>query len=113
MTVEERRRRRFSEEFRKDQVALYDLGKITIKEISDSYQVKTGSVRRWISKYSKKGLPTPILISSPKDINRTRDLEKENKKLKEIIGEQQVELVYKNQLLKVMTERLGADFEKK
>jgi transposase len=113
MTVEERRRRRFSEEFRKEQVALYDSGDITISEISDLYEVKPESVRLWIGKYGKTQLPKPILITSAKDINHTRELEKENKKLKEIIGDQQVELIYKNQLLKVMSERLGKDFEKK
>jgi transposase len=113
MTVEERRRRRFSEEFRKEQVALYDSGGITIREISDLYEVKAETVRIWIRQYGKTQLPKPILITSAKDINHTRELEKENKKLKEIIGDQQVELIYKNQLLKVMSERLGKDFEKK
>ena len=113
MTVEQRRRRRFSEGFRKEQVALYEDGRISIREISDTYEVKTATVRIWIRQYGKNELPGPILISSSKDINRTRELEVENKKLKQIIGDQQVELVYKNQLLKVMTEKLGKDFEKK
>ncbi|MEZ5032957.1 MAG: hypothetical protein R2787_16325 [Saprospiraceae bacterium] len=39
-------------------------------------------------------------------------LEKENQSLKQYIGEQQMRLVYMEQLLALAKERLGNDFEK-
>lgn len=113
MTVEERRRRRFSEEFRKEKVRLIESGKTSVKDVSKQYQVKPANVRLWLKKYGKKALPEPIIISNGKEFDRIRELEKENKKLLEQIGKQQVELVYKNELIALARERLGEGFEKK
>jgi len=113
MTTEERRRRRFSEEFRKEQVQLIEQGKLSIKDVSKLYQVKTTSIKRWILKYGKSSFPKPIIISNGKEFDRLRELEKENKRLLEFIGNQQVEIVYKDEVIKLAKERLGDDFEKK
>ena len=113
MTTEERRRRRFSEDFRKAQVELIESGKKSVSEISKLYQVKAENVRRWLKKYGKKGLPEQIIISNGKEFDRIRELEQENKKLLEHLGQQHLELVYKNELLRLAKEKLGEDFEKK
>lgn len=113
MTTEERRRRRFSEEFRKEQVLLYEQGELTISEISRLYEVRYNSVRKWVEKYGKKDYRSTIHISSKKEVDRVRDLEKQVRELKQIIGEQQVELLYKSKLLELAKEHLGEDFEKK
>jgi hypothetical protein len=53
------------------------------------------------------------MITTGKEFDRIVDLEKENRKLVELIGRQQVELVYKDGLLRLAKEKLGDDFEKK
>lgn len=113
MTVEERRRRRFSEEFRKEQVKLIESGKLTKEEVSRLYEVKVTSIVRWLRKYGKKALPEQILITNGKEYDRIGQLKKENERLLKIIGSQQVELVYQTALIKLAKERLGEDFEKK
>ena len=113
MTIEERRRRRFSEEFRKEQVALIERGETTVSEVSKLYEVKTANVRRWLKKYGKKKLPEPILITNSNEYGRVKHLEAEVKKLKEIIGDQQVELIVKNELIRLAEEKLGEDLKKK
>ena len=113
MTEDERRRRRFSEEFRKEQVRLIEAGKITVGEVAKRYQVKTQNVRVWLARFGKKSLPGRIIISTGREFDRIVDLEKENRKLMELIGRQQVELVYKDGLLRLAKEKLGDDFEKK
>jgi transposase len=113
MTEEERRRRRFSEEFRKDQVARIERGEVTIVEVSRLYEVRSNSVRGWIAKYGVKGLPDPILIRSSKDVDRLKDLEKENTRLKAALGNQHMKVVYLEELVKLAKEALGPDFEKK
>ena len=113
MTTEERRRRRFSEDFRKEQVRLIESGKVTIVEVSKLYQVKRQSVREWLKSYGKKEVPGKILISNGKEFDRIRELERENKNLMEVIGKQQVELIYKEELIRLAKEKLGDDFEKK
>jgi transposase-like protein len=113
MTIEERRRRRFSEEFRKQQVVLIESGKTTVSEVSKLYEVKTANVRRWLKKYGKKKLPEPILITNADEYGRIKRLEAEVKKLKEIIGDQQVELIVKSELIRLAEEKLGEDLKKK
>jgi hypothetical protein len=53
------------------------------------------------------------MVSTSKEFDRIGDLEKENRKLMELIGRQQVELVYKDGLIRFAKEKLGEDFEKK
>lgn len=113
MTEDERRRRRFSEEFRKEQVRLIETGKITVGEVAKRYQVKTQNVRVWLARFGKKSLPGRIIVSTGREFDRIVDLEKENRKLMELIGRQQVELVYKDGLLRLVKEKLRDDFEKK
>jgi transposase-like protein len=113
MTVEERRRRRFSEAFRKEQVALIESGKLTVIEVSRLYEVKPQNVRRWLDKYGTKALPEPILIRSKSEVNRLRELERENRKLKEELGAEHMRTVYLEGLVALAKERLGEDFEKK
>lgn len=113
MTEDERRRRRFSEEFRKEQVVLIESGKTTVGEVAKRYQLKTQSVRMWLVRHGKKSVPGRIMITTGKEFDRIVDLEKENRKLVELIGRQQVELVYKEGLLRLAKEKLGDDFEKK
>lgn len=113
MTVEERRRRRFTEEFRKEQVALIEGGEVTISEVARMYQVKSDNVRRWVKKFGKTPLPEQIIIQSRKDYTRLAELEKENKKLKEVIGDQYIKINFLEKLVEIGREKLGDDFEKK
>lgn len=113
LTSKERHRRRFSEEFKKEQVSLIEQGETTQSKVSRKYDVRLNSVSRWMDKYGsnrKKGL---IMISSKKDYDKLSTIEQENKELKQIIGEQQVELIYLKKLLEKAKEKLGEDFEKK
>lgn len=113
MTVEERRRRRFSEEFRRAQVALYESGQISIADICRLYQVKRENVMRWVKSYGNKPRMEKIVVSFGSELDRLRELEKENKKLLGIIGKQQVELLYQRSLIDMAKNKYGEDFEKK
>lgn len=113
MTVDERRRRRFSESFRKEQVKLIEAGKISVAEVSRLYEVKRQNVRGWIAKYGIKEMPKQIIVTDSAEYNRLGTMEKEIKRLKEMIGEQQVKIVAQQALIQLAQERLGKDFEKK
>ena len=113
MTVDERRRRRFSEAFRKEQVALIEAGKISVAEVSRLYEVKSQNVRAWLVKYGSKPLPQQVIITNSREYNRLGALEKEIKRLKELIGEQQVKIVTQQALIRLAEEKLGKDLEKK
>jgi transposase-like protein len=113
MTLQERRQRRFSENFKKEIVVELESGNLTVRQVSLAYEVKQDNVKRWIHKYGKEPLPKGILIQSPAEINKLRELEKESVKLKQIIGEQQIKILYLEQSMRLAKEKLGDDFEKK
>jgi transposase-like protein len=113
MTVEERRRRRFSKEFRKEVVGLIERGEISITDASRLYEVKAQNVREWVKRFGKGEYPQQIVIQSTKDVRRLEELERENRKLKEMIGTQQVKVVYLETLVALAKEKLGKEFEKK
>lgn len=113
MTSSERHRRRFSEEFRREQVALIESGQTTIAEVARLYEVTYSSVKYWVQRFGSKSLPEQVIISKKSEYDRIGELEKEVRRLKEIIGSQQVELIYKDGLLELAKGQLGSDFEKK
>ncbi|MBK8045077.1 MAG: transposase [Haliscomenobacter sp.] len=113
MRLEERRRRRFSESFRKEQVSLIEKGERKISEVSRLYEVKPDSVKRWLAKYGTKELPGQVIIQTQDEVKRIKELEKQTSHYKEVIGEQQLELLYLRECLALARERLGEDFEKK
>src|SRR5690606_42071189 len=86
MTSEERRLRRFSEDFRKEQVRIIEAGEMTIGEVSRLYEVKRESVRNWLIKYGTKPVSQQIVLHTSSDVNRIRDLEGQVKQLQELIG---------------------------
>ena len=113
MTVEERHRRRFSEDFRKQQVQLIEGGELSIGEVSRLYEVKRTSIKRWLIKYGTQKFPEKILITNGSEIDRLKDLEREVRRLKEIIGEQQVHIINQKGIIRLAERRLGNGFEKK
>lgn len=112
LTTEERRRRRFSNEFKRQVVDQIESGSTTVKAVSVLYQVKSDNVRKWLKKFGKKRLPQTILVTTPSEVNRVVDLEKEIDRLTRIIGEQQVKLICQDKLLEVYEEQYGS-IEKK
>lgn len=113
MTREERRRRRFTEDFKKSQVQLIEAGKLSVLEVSKLYQVRPNNVYNWVKKFGVNPLQQQIIISDGSEVSRLKELERENKRLLEIIGKQQVELFYQRTVVELAKSKLGEDFEKK
>lgn len=114
MTTAERRRRRFTEDFRKEQVELIESGQATIAQISRRYEVRADCVGKWVKKYGKQKHEAGFkLIGNQVDFDRLSALEKDYKALKVLFGEQQIHLVRLRKLLEIAKEKLGEDFEKK
>jgi transposase-like protein len=113
MTREERLRRRFSEEFRKQQVLLIEKGELTVRDVAQLYEVKPANVKRWLYQYGTTTKPSPILISDGSAYNQVKELKKEVEKLNAIIGKQHVELIYNRELIRQAELDLGIKIKKK
>ena len=114
MTTAERRRRRFTEDFRKAQVELIESGQVIIAQVSRRYEVKADSVGKWVKKYGKQKHEEGMgQINSQRDFDHLANLEQEYKSLQALFDEQQVHLVRLQKLLEIAQEELGEDFKKK
>lgn len=113
MTVDERRNRRFSEEFRRKQVSLIENNLTTMKEVSIKYEVKQDSVKGWLKKFGNKNYSKQVLVISAEEVNRIRDQDKEIKAIKQIVAEVHIRNVYLESVLSVIKKEYGSDWEKK
>jgi Transposase and inactivated derivatives len=72
--------RKYSEEFKKQIVAMYNSGKPP-GEILKEYEVSTSSLYKWISRYNKSG-SFELKDNLSEEQKKLRELEKENKQLR-------------------------------
>lgn len=75
-----RRPRHFSEDFRRQNVKLYNNGK-PVGEIMADYDLGRSTVRRWINRVNETGSTKEKYNRTPEQ-QRLIDLEKENKRLR-------------------------------
>jgi transposase len=54
LSTQERRKRTFSEDFKRQKVKEIERKQTTVSEVSKAYQVRANNVYRWIDKYSHK-----------------------------------------------------------
>jgi len=111
---QERRRRIFSEDFKRKKVSEIEQRLTTISEISKEYEVSVTSVKRWIDKYStdrKKGVKT--IVESESDTRKLLEYKSRIADLERIIGQKQVLLDFKDKLIELAEEEYGIDIKKK
>jgi len=113
LTIEEKRRRRFTADFRKEQVKLIESGKTTIMEVIRLYDVRAGSIKNWLKRFGSKDVPETIIVGNSKDFDNYKRLERENKELKQFIGEQQIKIAWLEGVVDKLSEQSGIDIKKK
>lgn len=107
-------RRTFSTEFKKEKVSLIEQGKLKISEVCKVYEVSKVSVGKWMILYGKKFKKTErIVIEKISEEEKNVELMKRIAELERIIGQQQLQLIYKNAIIKCASDLCGEDIEKK
>lgn len=111
--AQKRERRYFSEDFRKARVKEIEKGSATVSEISKLYDVSGASIYKWLRKYSIGYRKMIVKIVEPKSITKKLKMKEENiVDLKQLVAEQQVELVYYKKLFEIIEDHYGEDFKK-
>ena len=106
--------RRFSESFKKEKVKQIVEKQISIKELSEIYDVSRTAVYKWLYQYSahhKRG--TKQVIEMESEALKTKKLNVRVAELERIIGQKQLELDYKDKLIELASEEIGYDIKKK
>jgi len=114
MTIQERRSRYFSLEFRKRKVSEIERNLVSVSEVAREYQVSRTSIHRWIYKYSKmRKKQERQVVESKSDTKKLETLRKRIKDLEQMLGEKQAEVMILNKMIDLTEEETGLDIKKK
>lgn len=114
MTSSERRRRRFSENFKIQKVKEIERGQTKISELSREYEVTTTNIHRWIHKYgTMKDKPERMVVETQSDTKQLLALKKQVAELERIIGQKQILIDFKEKMIELAEEEYGIEIKKK
>jgi transposase len=107
--------RRYSEAFKMQVVSELESGKVKSRSAARRKYGIAGSetIEKWLRKYGKGHLlPGVLRVETPEEADRLKDLEKENRRLKQALGEAHMDAALYQSWLKVACREFGVkDFE--
>ena len=110
----ERRRRSFSEDFKRQKVVEIDRKQITISEVCKQYEVSATSVNRWMKNFSvnyMKGVKT--IVEAQSDTRKIIDLQAKIAELERSVGQKQLLIDFQNKMIELAEQTYGVDIKKK
>ncbi len=114
LTLEERKRRHFSESFKRKKVQEIESGQTKIADLCRQYDTVRGTIYQWLNKYgSMKTKKERLVIETESDTQKLIALKKENAHLKMIIGEKQIQIDFKDKMIEIAEDHYGVDIKKK
>lgn len=108
-----RKRRIFSEAFKRQKVQQIVAKELSIAEVSELYGVARMTVYRWLYKFSphhKKG--TTQVIQMESEEHKTKQLLKKVAELEQALGRKQLQIDYLEKLIAICSEELKIDLKK-
>jgi len=114
LTVAERQKRRFSDNFKLQKVREIELGKTKVSEISKEYQVNSSMVYRWLNKFgSMQNKKVRLIVESDSDTKQLLALKKKVAELERIIGQKQILIDFQEKMIDIAEDTYGVDIKKK
>jgi transposase-like protein len=100
--------RRYSEGFKLKILAELSTGNYSKKQLGEIYGINRTTINEWIKKYNRKDLMnTRILVETQDETTRLKALQKEIKKLKELLIKKDLDKLASDSYLEVAAEKLG------
>lgn len=113
MSLELRVMRKFREAFKREKVALILSKKLTISDVSQTYQVSKNSVYQWVHKYGNVPKNERIVYEKTSEENKTKELLNRVKELEAELGRLHIENVFQKNIIECGSELIGEDLKKK
>lgn len=114
MNAQERRYRKFSEEFKRRKVHEIETGVSRVVEICKQYQVSATAVYKWIRDF---GVFTPkperLIMESKSDTQELLKLRQRIAELERLVGQKQIQLDFKDKMIEIAEQMYGIDIKKK
>jgi transposase-like protein len=85
-----------------------------ISELSRQYQISRNAIYQWIHRYGKnQEKPVRLVIEMDSDSKKLKQALAEIERLKQVIGEQQLQILFKDKVLELIKEEDKVDVKKK
>lgn len=114
LTQSERRKRIFSDDFKKQKVREIEMRQTTITEVSKTYQVRYNNVHKWVEKYSssyKKGVR--LVVEMESDTKKLLALQQQIAELERAVGQKQIMIDFQAKMIELAETTYGIDIKKK
>ncbi len=108
-----RKNRKYSEEFKKEIVSLFEKGKFSVLQLEKLYDVHNVTIYKWIYKFStfnEKGVRVVEMKES--SITKLSELEQKVKELEQIVGQKQIKIDYLEKMIDIAKDELNVDIKK-
>lgn len=106
--------RQFSTAFKKEKVKMLEQKQVTVRQLSQLYNVSETAIRKWLKKYSTQLQPSErIIIEKESEGYKTGELLKKVAELERTIGRKQLEIDFLNKIIEFGSEQVGFDIKKK
>ncbi len=114
MSISERRRRKFSDNFKIQKVKEIQMGKTKVSEICKQYEVAETNVYNWLNKFGNmKNKKERIIVETDSDTRQLLALKKKIAELERIVGQKQILIDFKDKMIDLAEETYGIDIKKK
>lgn len=114
MTERERRRRIFSEDFKKQKVREIEQKTTTVTEVSKTYQVRANNVYKWIEKYSTtRKKEARLIVEMESDTKKLIQLQARIAELERAVGQKQLVIDFQSKMIELAEQEYGIDIKKK
>jgi len=71
------------------------------------------TVHRWINKFGTINKPERIIVESKSDTQKILALKKRIAELEKMVGQKEIELIFKNKLIDIAEDKFGIEIKKK
>ena len=109
-----RKKRVFSDDFRKELVHLFERGSYSISQLSKLYGVRPHLIYLWVYKYSnfnQKGYR--VIEMKQSSTSKVKELEQRIMELEKIVGQKQIKIDFLEEMINVAKDELKIDIKKK
>ena len=113
-SIDERRRRIFSEEFKRKKVREIEQKITTIAEVSREYEVRASNVSKWLTQYSTNRMKSVrTIVESESDTRKLFDQQQKIAELERVIGQKQLLIDFQAKMMELAEQEYGIDIKKK
>lgn len=113
LSASERRKRIFSEEFKKQKVREIERKQTTIAEVSKAYQVRYNNVSKWVEKYGlchQKGVR--LVVEMESETKKLIALQARIAELERVVGQKQLLIDFQSKMIELAEQEYGIDIKK-